>query len=593
MVPALLALLAFANTLENAFVYDDRDLIVQNPSVHALGELPEAFTRPMWSFRTSAATNYYRPLPVAVYTLLWAGGGGAPWPFHLLNVLLHAANATLAAALVFRLSRKRALAVAAGALFAVHPLGSEAVAWASGLPELMYAAAVLGFLHLHLSSRRLLAGGALLVGLLSKETAAAALPLAFLLDWTGKGDVGRALRRTAPYLIPLTVVLALRLSVLGGLVPRAGGALDPAEALAAVPRMLAAYLGLLVAPVGLAAHHALPRWTDLHVLVGCTVALGLFLLRPRRSVPLGLCLLPLLPVLYVPFLGVSPLAERYAYLPIAGMVWIVCDLLGRHGARSLAALATVLVLAGGMATVVRNRVWRDERTLAESMLRADPGAQPGYLMLAKWHWDRGDKEAAVEVFERGLAWLPEDRELAASLLVARWSQGTVPPDEAIPALETLSAERPGDAMLHFNLGEAYLRMERTEDAEASFARALEARSTCPECLVGRGVAAGRRGDHRLAADFARQALVLSPGDVPALRQLGVSLLRLGDAGGAVDALEEAVRGAPEDAEVWNALGAAYASANRPNEAEGAWTRAIGLDPGQENARRNLERLRAR
>ena len=97
-------------------------------------------------------------------------------------------------------------------------------------------------------------------------------------------------------------------------------------------------------------------------------------------------------------------------------------------------------------------------------------------------------------------------------------------------------------------------------------------------------------DRELAA---RQALALAPGNVPALRELGVSLLRLRDASGAVDALEEAAHGAPGDGEVWNTLGAAYATAGRLDEAEGAWTRAVTLDPEQENARRNLERLRAR
>jgi Flp pilus assembly protein TadD len=593
LVPAFLALLIFGNTLGGAFVYDDRDLIAQNPSVHDLRELPRALTRPMWSFRTSAPTNYYRPLPVAAYTLLWVAGGGAPWPFHLLNVLLHALNATLAAALVLRLSRRPALAVASGALFAVHPLASEAVAWASGLPELLYAGAVLGFLHLHLSGRRILAGGVLLLGLLSKETAAVALPLAVLLDAHRGEDAWRAVRRCGAYLLPVAAALALRAVALGGLAPHATGRLGAWPGILAVPRVLAAYLGLLVAPVGLAAHHALPGWTDPHVLLGMAAALVLLRLGASRRIPLGLCLLPLLPVLYVPLLGISPLAERYAYLSIAGAAWILCALLAQRSLRTLVAAASVLVLALGLAAAARNRVWRNERTLAESMLRADPGAQPAYLMLAKWHWDQGDKVGAVEVFERGVAELPGDEELAASLLVARWSEGTVPPEQAIPALETLAAARPGDAMLQYNLGEAYLRTERVADAEASFARALAARPACPECLLGRAVAAAQRGDFRLAAEDARQALALEPGNVAALRQLGVSLLRLRDASGAVDALEEAARGAPEDAEVWNTLGAAYATAGKLDEAEGAWTRAVTLDPGQESARRNLERLRGR
>ena len=197
LIPSLLAAVVYAGSLGSAFVYDDRDLIVQNPWVHELDDLPSAFTRPMWSFRTSAPTNYYRPLPVAAYTLLWVASGGRPWSFHLVSVLLHAGNAFLVTALLLRMTKERTLALAAGSLFAVHPLASEAVAWISGFPELMYAAAVLGFLHLHLRGHTVLAGGTLLAGLLSKETALAALPLALLLPGPK--------RRVLPYLIPVAV----------------------------------------------------------------------------------------------------------------------------------------------------------------------------------------------------------------------------------------------------------------------------------------------------------------------------------------------------------------------------------------------------
>jgi hypothetical protein len=190
VLPAVIAAGVFAGTLTADFVYDDRDLLVQNPQVHALRELPSAFTTPMWGFRTSAPTNYYRPLPVAAYTVLWTAGGGAPWPFHLVNLLLHAVNAALAAGLVLRVSGRPVLAGASGALFAAHPLVTETVAWASCLPELLYTAALLGFLHLHRARApgkpaiTAAAMALLLLGLLSKETAIVALPAAWILDWT-------------------------------------------------------------------------------------------------------------------------------------------------------------------------------------------------------------------------------------------------------------------------------------------------------------------------------------------------------------------------------------------------------------------------
>src|SRR5260221_3716726 len=139
--PAIAALVVYAATLSASFVYDDELLIRTNRWVqdaHVVAQLP---FKPLLAQPPAGTTNYYRPLVVVLYNLMWQAGGGRPVAFHLLNVVTHMCNATLLLQLVRRLRGAVDLtAVGAALLFAVHPLNAEVVAGASCLPELGCAA---------------------------------------------------------------------------------------------------------------------------------------------------------------------------------------------------------------------------------------------------------------------------------------------------------------------------------------------------------------------------------------------------------------------------------------------------------------------
>src|SRR6266481_6882028 len=108
----LCAVLLYANTLFNDFVYDDRTQVLDNPYIQSFRYVREIFTTPVWSY-TGTPTNYYRPLMMVGYLLPYQIFGPAAWAFHLENILLNAAVVYLVFRVAASMSRERKLALIA------------------------------------------------------------------------------------------------------------------------------------------------------------------------------------------------------------------------------------------------------------------------------------------------------------------------------------------------------------------------------------------------------------------------------------------------------------------------------------------------
>lgn len=130
----LLVLALYAASLQNDFVYwDDSLLIKENPIVRGL----------TWQNVKAAFSRYdpelYIPLTFLSYQATYMLSELDPFLYHLGNIFLHALNVILVLVLVYKLRRSRTEALVCAALFAIHPLHTEAVAWASGRKDLLSA----------------------------------------------------------------------------------------------------------------------------------------------------------------------------------------------------------------------------------------------------------------------------------------------------------------------------------------------------------------------------------------------------------------------------------------------------------------------
>jgi Tfp pilus assembly protein PilF len=503
VVAAALACVAYFNALDNPFVYDDHDTVLGNRSLADLS-----------NFHFILVYTPFRPLVNASYALdrwMW---DYRPFGYHLTNVALHALTVVLLYGWLRRIisdttkeADTRLPAFAGAALFAVHPIQTEAVAYVSGRSEVLSA---VWFISALLFGRAAIASGgaalavfAVISGLLalaSKETALA-LPVVFLAyDWLVRpGTDEERRRRLWVVSIPLLAVFAIagvyRFLAMAG---ASNGMMTAVLNALTQSIVIWRYIGLIVWPFGQSIMHSVHRVTHLTdpfawMATAGSVLLCVVAIRVRRSYPaIALGLVWFLAVL-APSSSFVPLregmAEHRVYLASAGMFMIVAALLHTWTAsvrpRSSAPRVAVAVIACVLCllTVMRNRVWADPIAL----------------------WTEATR-SAEEMWEPHYA-------LADSLREAGQCAAAVPEYRKVVAL------RPAHRDGHTNLGICLAQTGQLEEAEREFRLALNIDPAFARGYTNLGALALLGGDTTQARDFYREAIEKDPNNVLARMQL--------------------------------------------------------------------------
>jgi len=448
-----LAVVPFLGALRGEFVYDDRTQILENPLIQQPELLGQALTQDVWSFkgeRERAWSNYYRPAFVLWLAVNWQLFGPQPEGWHVGNLALHAGVVLLAFALLRRLGVALPGAFFVAALFAVHPVHVESVAWISGSPDLLMSIGILGALALEApapgqlrGARRLLALALAVLALGSKETALLLPLLVAALAWARQSELPGGLRARAavssmlPYAALAATFLATRHAVLGGFATPTPWTLRWIDLALSLPGVVAFYLRQTFLPFWIGPTYPLRIVTpasasttnlDLPLLV-TLASVGLLWAASRRS-PLrpfffALALLPLAPALHLgAFMQEQLVHDRYLYLPVLG--WLGLAGLGLAAVRQeLPRLAPSRrrAVAGGLglallATCVTKVLalvpdYRDERSLFRAAVANDPGASFHWAQLAATELRLGQFAAAAAAADRALALQP----VTAALLV--------------------------------------------------------------------------------------------------------------------------------------------------------------------------------
>ena len=398
------------------------------------------FSSPFWrGFEAEGGGTYYRPVTVLTYALDHALFGFEPWGYHLTNVLLHALTSLLVFLLARRVIRSDRAALAAGAMFAVHPVLTEAVASVSGRSDILVTFFALAAIGLHISRRkhlRQLAWIAVFFAVCSKEIGIVVPILLMLADCLWPRDTADhgtvrlfvVLRGNLANLVSLISVIALRWYAVGNLSTVTPSPLDNplvehgiGTALLTLPVVLLEYLRLLVFPVSLSVDYGfsqLPVQTQFswHLFAIAMIAVFAFVYRSRFSSPTTIfagCLLAL-PVLAVsnPFLSAgSILSERYLYLPSVGLVILAAAACHRYrpswlndlGRRQAAwCILLVLLSAGTARTIHRNVDWATDESLFASAVGETPNSVRANLNYAEVLSSRGDHLTAAKHYEHVL-----------------------------------------------------------------------------------------------------------------------------------------------------------------------------------------------
>jgi tetratricopeptide (TPR) repeat protein len=588
---------AYLPAMRGGFVWDDDDYVTANRTLRSVGGLARIWLEP------GAVPQYY---PVT-FTSLWAEyrlWGASATGYHVTNVLLHAGAAVLLWRVLLWLAVPGAWLAAA--IFALHPVHVESVAWITErknvLSAVFYLGAALAYLRAALPTGSPLVNPGLyavslalfLCALLAK-TVTCSLPIALaLLLWWKRGRLGR--REIVP-LLPLAG-LGLALALVTVWMERYHvGARGVHWDLSLVDRSLIAgralwfYAGKLVWPTRLTFIY--PRWQIeaaawwQYLFPAAALAVILALAAARRRIGSG----PLVAVLFfavtlVPALGfidVYPMrysfvADHFQYHASLGPIVLAAAMLagGIADRRVRTGIAASLLLVLGVLTWRQGHVYRDLHALWEDTLAKNPGAAMAHVNLGMVWYQEGRPDRAAEHFTAALRLDPADAEVHGDLGMALAAAGRTA--EALAAFRESIRLDPRDPRPHNNLANTLAGEERTSDAIAEYTEAIRLDPRYADAHNNLANVLARTGRSDDAMAHYAEALRADPEFVEAHHNLGILLAQRGRVAEALAHHEAALRAKPGFSSAHFDAANALVALGRTREAVGHYREALKAQP---------------
>ncbi len=630
--PASLALLAgvtvaaFAGVLRSGWIlYDDPEYVSANP--HISNGLTLDGLR--WILHSPHGGNFH-PLTSVVHMLTAQAFGLEAGAHHAVNLVLHVLNALLLALALGRLTRSWWKSLFVAALFAVHPLRVESVAWISELKDVLSGFFFMLVLWTYARwaerpgrGRYALVVVLLALGLMSKPMLVTLPFVLVLLDIWPLGRLRgwplRARPAGAPCGAPVLglpgllaekwpmFLLVLAQATTTFFVQRATGAVVGEGNLSWSFRVLNAslsywrYLGLTFWPHDLMPFHQMTfdiggRGMLAAAALLVTTALALWWGRARPHITVGWLWYVgmLLPVIGLVQVGMQAYADRYTYLTVIGFmiaaVWTVDEVWPRgRSARIAAAVAAVaLVVAGAVGTARQVALWKDNHTLFTYTLELDPTNPTANQCLGSELLDAGRIQPAMRHFEDVLRVAPGYADARLNLAGALAKLGRL--DEAIAQLREVLRTR-DIAKVHVNLGSTLAARGHYQEALAHFRLALK---TDDSALIHHNIARTLmklgRVDEAIAEYEA--ALRLDPDYLRSLTELAGALGQQGRLNEAADALKRVVKLRPRDDADRRLLAVTLTRTGRVEEAIAEYRVLVGRDSSDLDALNNIAWIRA-
>jgi len=576
-VIAVFALAVFLPSLWGGFLWDDEFLIVHNPAIKSLKNIPGAFTRSFFHdlFETPQIT-FYRPLVTTINTVQYALFHLRPFWWHLFNILVHSVNAVMVYFFLVRIAGlQRSGALWGGMIFAVHPVHSEAVCFISGRTDLLALFFLMGtFFLIEASGKRrgyrIFALFFFAMGLLCKELVLM-FPVAMATVYfirgkeSGKGmDLGEIGMKILPFLILGGIYLFVRFFLIRGIeTPRYPGGSLPATWLT-MPKLFWRYAILTAAPVELLCDYTSFFEIEKSLMspgvlfpgaffIGFLILTVVLFWRGKKA-GLGMAwfLLFLVPVLNLFPLGLW-MAERFLYIPSIGFSILLGLVLSRGDQREVKSRATtknvlaitlILILAGlGFA---RSFVWRDALTLWTGAVKKNPRNPQARIIFAQILNARGRfRDAEVQLLGANtsnsapLSLKKEQTFVKIHTATGQW-------DKADAALSRAFKILPDSARNRELEGRLLLEQGKGVEAEAAFRSALEKN---PRSLAALGglmeILSSRTEGLEEVLSLSERAMALNPDYLPSYIYRGMSLKALGRFEEAAGSFRRAIRLSPD------------------------------------------------
>ena len=554
---------------------DDPTYVSENP--HVRGGL--TWDNFAWSVSTFHDGNW---IPLTWLSLLLDASlfGLQPGGYHFANVLLHAANTVLVFAVFVKATGSEWRSACVAALFGLHPLHVESVAWITERKDVLSTLFGLLSLLAYVSYARrprvltvVTCFVAFVASLLSKQTLVT-LPFVFLLldlwplgRFAPPGMRNRVVLEKVPFLAAAGVFSAITVIAQrsGHNVASLGSFPLPTRCLNAVIAY-ADYLLKTFVPYHLSVFYPHPGGDYFVAAIGGAVLLlvaismaCLFSLRrlPYLFVGWSWYLGTLVPMIGIVQVGRQQMADRYTYFPLIGLflalVWFVADFAPKCGLRprvlASATVGLLVVIAG--ATFVQAGYWHNSVALFRHARDCDESNAVAASALGSTLGRDGNTAEAFQLLELAVKLAPKDAESHFNLAVELAKAGRE--DEAISQYHAALALDDWDARAHNNLALLLWKRHRYQDAKQHFLRAVEIDKDHLSAYENLGALCGEMGDFAGAIAYNQRALQLDPTLRICRYNIALALRAQGRLPEAVDQFRYLLKVAPGDADATREL----------------------------------------
>jgi Flp pilus assembly protein TadD len=511
-----------------AFVnYDDETYIYENK--HVAQGLTPANAR--WAFQSFEVANYH-PFTWLSFLLDSSLFGVRPAAFHIENVLLHILNALLLFGLLKSATKQIGPSAFVAAIFALHPVHVESVAWVSERKDvlstvflLLAAWAYLGYARAHVSGKCWLYYLTMILcficGLLAKPMIVTFPFLLMLLDYWPLRRL-----RWKNELIEKSPLLLLSLisSIVTYKAQKEGGAVLGLQNVPLILRIenvfvsYVRYLGKSIWPIDLSPYYPFRSdWSGAVIAGSCAliVLLTILFIRQRRNRPYLIMgwlwfLGALVPVIGIVQAGGQSIADRYLYIPLIGLsimvAWMGVEV-ARYSRAGIICLAAIAVIGAGITARHQLNYWRDTRTLFEHALTVINGNAVAHVQLGYLDAREGNTIGAIDHYDQAIRLDPNDYVSEfnyANLLLKDH------PDQAVEHYRNAAMKNPRAAKVQNNWGRALIDLNQPGEAYQHFVTAVRLDPNFPDPHANMGWLLLGSGLTDLAEKEFREALRIDP-----------------------------------------------------------------------------------
>ena len=536
-----------------------------------------------------------------------------PAGHHLTSVLFHIANTLLLFGLLRHVTGAVWRSAFVAALFALHPMHVESVAWIAERKDVL--STFFGLLtllawcsYVRTSSRRYYALALLLfaLGLMSKPMLVTLPLLMLLLDYwpLRRFQLEKPWRQYLPLVtekLPFFVLTAIFCVVtfivvkaVGDVVPT--GLISPAQRVAGALVAYARYLGKLFWPQNMTVFYPysthLPWWqvTGAALLLAIISIISLLSATRRPWLIVGWLwfMISLVPVIGLVQVGGQAIADRYTYLSAVGLfVMVAWDCADRFahwpGARPALVTAAALTLMGCILVSMRQlQYWRDSITLFSHAIDVTTGNLVAYNDLGQALAESGKLEPARLEYATALQIDPAYAEALDNLGSVLEQEGKF--DEAISNLDAALKVRPNYDQAHYNLALAYSGQGKTAQAIAEYRATIKLNPGYDKALANLGLILAQQGNLTEAISLYQQAIHIAPDNAYAHNALAFALASQGDANGALQHYSDALQIKPDLEEAHENLAVLLAEHGRFDDARPHFQTALKLHPNDPGLR---------